>query len=467
MTMMKSKISLLITGLVLANKNRYWYFLTIFILILTACGDAGGQNAGVTTLICANLTASGGVDKAAVAQFNRTHPDVRIEVRDYLDEDGFSGKDRLMTEIAAGKIPDIIDLGRSPSSFCLLPYQVLARKGYLEDLWPYIDNDPELGRESVLEAPLKAAEVNGGLYVLFDEFIINTLTGAEGVVGDRSGWSLSELQDVFASMPEGSTILPYHYRKMEVFAYMMRMNLDGYVDWETGRCSFDCENFRDALQFVNSFPDEVPYGEDLVPELLERMRHGKQMLWAEPIRTVMDMQFISALLGSGDRISFVGYPSADGGNGSSFFPQRKLAMSSACRDKEAAWAFLREMLLPKYDRKAIIAGEGPVCIPINREDYDTVRMVSQSPDFVPKKTGFAYSAFSTDVVWVEYHSATDEEWAQYDGLINSITKIDVYDSHIYNIVWEAAGAYFAGDKTLDETIQLIENRVGLYVNENR
>lgn len=392
---------------------------------------------------------------------------MRIEVRDYLDEDGFSGKDRLMTEIAAGKIPDIIDLGRSPSSFCLLPYQVLARKGYLEDLWPYIDNDPELGRESVLEAPLKAAEVNGGLYVLFDEFIINTLTGAEGVVGDRSGWSLSELQDVFASMPEGSTILPYHYRKMEVFAYMMRMNLDGYVDWETGRCSFDCENFRDALQFVNSFPDEVPYGEDLVPELLERMRHGKQMLWAEPIRTVMDMQFISALLGSGDRISFVGYPSADGGNGSSFFPQRKLAMSSACRDKEAAWAFLREMLLPKYDRKAIIAGEGPVCIPINREDYDTVRMVSQSPDFVPKKTGFAYSAFSTDVVWVEYHSATDEEWAQYDGLINSITKIDVYDSHIYNIVWEAAGAYFAGDKTLDETIRLIENRVGLYVNENR
>ena len=248
---------------------------------------------------------------------------------------------------------------------------------------------------------------------------------------------------------------------------MMRMNLDGYVDWETGRCSFDCENFRDALQFVNSFPDEVPYGEDLVPELLERMRHGKQMLWAEPIRTVMDMQFISALLGSGDRISFVGYPSADGGNGSSFFPQRKLAMSSACRDKEAAWAFLREMLLPKYDRKAIIAGEGPVCIPINREDYDTVRMVSQSPDFVPKKTGFAYSAFSTDVVWDEYHSATDEEWAQYDGLINSITKIDVYDSHIYNIVWEAAGAYFAGDKTLDETIRLIENRVGLYVNENR
>ena len=119
------------------------------------------------------------------------------------------------------------------------------------------------------------------------------------------------------------------------------------------------------------------------------------------------------------------------------------------------------MLLPKYDRKAIIAGGGPVCIPINREDYDTVRMVSQSPDFVPKKTGFAYSAFSTDVVWVEYHSATDEEWAQYDGLINSITKIDMYDSHIYNIVWEAAGAY------LDETIQLIENRVGLYVNENR
>ena len=32
---------------------------------------------------------------------------------------------------------------------------------------------------------------------------------------------------------------------------------------------------------------------------------------------------------------------------------------------------------------------------------------------------------------------------------------------------EAAGPYFAGDKTLDETVRLIQSRAELYVNENR
>ena len=191
-------------------------FALIFISLLTACAPAGDQDTDVTTLIYANLTKNN-VDLAAVDRFNSTHKDVQIEVRDYLDEDGISGQDRLMTEMAAGKIPDIIDLGRGYSSLSLLPYQVLARKGYLEDLWPYIENDPALGREGVLEAPLKAAEVDGGLYVLFDEVWINTLAGAESVVGDRMSWTLAELQEAFAAMPEESTILPYNFDKLDTF----------------------------------------------------------------------------------------------------------------------------------------------------------------------------------------------------------------------------------------------------------
>ena len=447
-----------------------WKALTLFLMIsalgtLAACAPAGDQDTDVTTLIYANLTKNN-VDLAAVDRFNSTHKDVQIEVRDYLDEDGISGQDRLMAEMAAGKIPDIIDLGRGYSSLSLLPYQVLARKGYLEDLWPYIENDPDLGREGVLEAPLKAAEVDGGLYVLFDEVWINTLAGAESVVGDRMSWTLAELQEAFAAMPEESTILPYNFDKLDTFVYMMCMTLDGYVDWENGQCSFDCENFREALQFVNGFPDEFQHttAEELNRESLDRLRRGKQMLWAYPIYGVMDVQMISALIADGGRVSFVGYPTTDGSVGSSFYPIRKLAMSSACQDKEAAWEFLRQMILPKYDREQISEGEGPRYIPINREDFDNVKRVAQSRGFFPKEKGFGQEP---DRVRVECHRVTDEEWEQYEALINSITKVDMYDTNIYNIVWEPAGAYFAGDKTLDETVALIQNRVTLYVNEQR
>lgn len=263
-------------------------------------------------------------------------------------------------------------------------------------------------------------------------------------------------------MPEESTILPYHFRKLDVFAYMVCMTLDGYVDWEKGQCSFGCENFRDALQFVNGFPDEAAHTEELSGELLDRMRRGKQMLWVYPIYSVMDMQLISALIADGGPVSFVGYPTTDGSVGSSFYPIRKLAMSSACQNKDAAWEFLRQMILPKYDREKIREGEGPRWIPINREDYDTVGQVAQSNGFFPKIKGFGQEP---DAFRVECRRVTDEEWEQYEALINSITKVDMYDSNIYTIVWEAAGAYFAGDK--DETVDMIQNRVSLYVNENR
>ena len=35
------------------------------------------------------------------------------------------------------------------------------------------------------------------------------------------------------------------------------------------------------------------------------------------------------------------------------------------------------------------------------------------------------------------------------------------------IVWETLGPYFAGDRTLDDTIGLLNNRVGLYLHEQQ
>ena len=37
----------------------------------------------------------------------------------------------------------------------------------------------------------------------------------------------------------------------------------------------------------------------------------------------------------------------------------------------------------------------------------------------------------------------------------------------FEIITDQAGAYFSGDKSLDETVKLIQDRVNLYINENR
>ena len=334
---------------------------TVFSVFLAAC-SAGGQGPYTDehTLIYANLT-EGGVDREAVDKFNETHSDVQIEVRDYFDEDGFSGKDRLLTEIAAGKIPDIIDFGKEGRGFryTKLPYRQLAQKGYLEDLWPYIESDPELGREGVLEAPLKAAEVNGGLYLAFSAVGVNTLVGAESVVGNRSSWTMEELREAFALMPDESTVLTYYYDRDMMFDDIFNMSLDGYVDWESGQCCFDSDAFRSDLEFINSFPSEVSWAseEELNDKINEQMLTGRQMLDWVWFRYPIDIQELDSIYGSiyGSRASFVGFPVADGSVGSSFsIVGRKLAMSSSCKNKEACWEFLRQMFLPRYNNKTIV-----------------------------------------------------------------------------------------------------------------
>lgn len=174
-------------------------FLFTAVLLLTACQTAGGDQRDwdENTLVYAKMSA-GGLGQADVDAFNEAHTDVQIELRLYWGdtwEERDQSCERLLVEMAAGKIPDIIDFGGI--GFETFPYQQLARKGYFEDLWPYIENDPELGREGVLEAPLKAAEIDGGLYMIFNKVAIRTLIGAESMVGDRNSWTLRDLRTAF------------------------------------------------------------------------------------------------------------------------------------------------------------------------------------------------------------------------------------------------------------------------------
>ncbi len=442
------------------------FLLALAVCLLAACSAGGQKESEVTTLIYANLT-EGGVDYSAVMRFNAAHKDVQVVIQNYFDEDDSRGQDRLLAEIAAGDMPDIIDLGPAGG----LPYQRMARKGLLENLWPYIENDPELGREGVLEAPLKAAEVDGGLYVVFDKVCIQTLVGAESIVGNRYSWTIEELLDAYASMSEGSTIMEMDMlRKQDVFRRLFYLSAEDYVDWNTGECFYDSEQFRSTLEFINNnFPDEISNElaamdtEELSAESMEWILSGRQMLSSTVLARPRNIQEIDTIFGAGGRAAFVGYPTEDGSVGSYFYIRgRSLGMSTYCQHKEAAWDFLREVLLPQYNdiRSLDNPNVDKFHVPLNLNDYQLLKrydMTVISPDGAPYYMGPI----------LRYHKATQEEVDRFDYLMNSIDKINLYDRKIYDIAYETASAYFAGDKTLDETVALLQNRVGLYVNEQR
>ena len=472
------------------------------VLVLPACGE--NQNApepDENILIYAALNPVSKELAHSVELFNRDHPDTQIEIHDYSDEGGL---ERLQTELVLGKVPDIMEMhyyGKvgarvaaiggdkyyvNPGNYTeaadehWMPYRIMAQKGYLEDLWPYIENDPDFGREGILEAPIKAAEINGGLYILFQKAVIFTLTGRESVVGERYGWTMEDVLEALDKMPEGSTILRYNMTRRDAFFNLLRYSLDRFLDWEAGECHFDSQGFLDLVQFLENIPDEVDY-EDPVEaeeEVKRRIKDGRQML--EGIMVVWQSS-----IGFSDAIwrecaAFPGYPTADGSSGSFFYPVgRVLAMSAACRDKDAAWEYIRRLLSPIVSKADPL--DAWMDIPVNAHDYELLlwgelqqmkRAIEQS------RSGSIENFLKNDVLSERYHfdygppvrlmqPLTEEDTQRYEALINHTTQLYWPDDELSGIVWDSLGPYFAGDWTLDHTIDIIQSRATLYVNEQR
>ena len=68
---------------------------------------------------------------------------------------------------------------------------------------------------------------------------------------------------------------------------------------------------------------------------------------------------------------------------------------------------------------------------------------------------------------IDYAPLSADEEKQFRGLINTTTKVMGDNDEVMNIICEEAGAYFSGQKSLDETADIIQNRVTNYVNEIR
>jgi len=430
-----------------------------------------------TNLIYATLYLSYSA-KNAILDFNRKSDSYRIEVKDYseyIDDDptGNAALQKLNTEILAGNLPDILDTSN-------LPMRQYGAKGILEDLWPFIDNDPEISRDGLMIRPLEANQQDGKLYEIFSDFSITTVAGPTKIVGDRTSWTLADLQDALSSMPDGCAIFGEYDTKDEMLSTLISLNMDQFVNWNTGECSFDSEQFKAMLEFCNSFPAEFDWNNvdwDEWEEEEGRLMTGKQLLMQTSIYDInWGLQRLKAVF-NGD-YSFVGYPKEDGSCGSSFSTGAGVAMTTACKDKDGAWSFIRQKLLPKSSESDGYYYYGDFSI--NKTDFDKMIDNALNSRYETDENGDPLLDDDGNPIPLEYGSmwVTDEiqiklgpvEQADVDkvmALYNSIDSLYRYDEKIMDAVNEVAGQYFAGDKPLDETASLIQNKVKLYVNESR
>lgn len=419
--------------------------------------------AGRTTLTLATM----GLDsetRARVLEFNRTSGTHRIEIRDYSEYnapgDASAGLSKLNTEILAGNMPDLLDVSEG------LSLRRYAARGMLEDLWPFIESDPDLGREGVMSRVLDADEIDGKLYRVFPKFTIRTAAGAPSVVGNRQSWTLEELKAALDKLPEGCCVIGDNETRSSILEGMFSDSLDRFVDWDAGTASFDSPEFRAILEFCGSFPAQA---REIGGDAYTRVAQGEQLLLPVYLNDLASPQIYRALFGG--EAAFVGYPN-EAGSGVSFSVDGGIAMSSSCKDRDGAWSFLRQALLPSGD-------EYMMEFPMSRSDFEKRARESMEvtylkdengnlitgPDGEPLTEGSSFVFIGSQLIQLK--PASQADYDQVMSLYERADRVAGRDENIWAIVQECAGAFFAGDRTAEDAAGAIQNRVVLYLNEQR
>ena len=389
--------------------------------------------------------------------FNRSSDKYRIEVTDYsefnTEDDYTAGLTRLNTEIISGNTPDILAVSG-------LPIEQYAARGLIEDLYPYLDADGEISRDSLFSSVLSALEIDGKLYTAAPAFTIRTMAGKASVVGSEPGWTVKEVMDLYSTMPSGTKLMG-NTSASSVLYTMMQFNLDNFVDWGTATCSFNSQDFIDLLSFCAQFPAEYTYDEN-APSEPSMIQSGQQVLYEDYISQFTDMQFTKAMFG--DDICYKGYPSPSG-TGTYVSVDGGLAISSTCADKEGAWSFVREVFGEDYADSHWLFG-----FPISRAAYDKSLKEAMTPQYyTDPETGeqveMSMGGMGYDDFSVDFYATTQEEADQLAALIENIAGTSSYNENIMNIINEETAALFAGQRTAEQVADVIQNRVSTYVAE--
>lgn len=398
---------------------------------------------------------------SAVINFNKSNDMYRIQVIDYgsnySDEEEYQDAlAKFNNALTSGNGPDIFDVN-------IVNMQMMAQKGVMEDLTPYLEADETLNREDMFESVLKAFSVNDKLYCIPTSFYIQTVIGKTAEVGETPGWTLDDLMALMESKPEGTEVFDYATREY-ILQMCMMYNFDSFINWETGECNLDGEEFVKVLEFANRFEsqEDYQYDED-APSTPSKIQDGTLMLMSTSFSSVQEYQMQSAMFG--EPITMIGYPTTKG-TGSAISGQNTYAMNAKSKNKEAAWEFIKYFISEDFYEDNHVWG-----FPTLISEYNKVNEEYMTPEYYTDENGNqveqSKGGWGWDDFYVDLYAATQEEVDAVTELINGCDRSYSYDTQLIQIITEEAAPFFEGQKGAQEVADIIQSRVKMYVNENR
>ncbi|MBO4636493.1 MAG: hypothetical protein J5685_05025 [Clostridiales bacterium] len=348
----------------------------------------------------------------------------------------------LSIDLMAGEGPDLI--------FGFIHNTQLDSPDLLMDLKDCIDG------EECFANVIDAAKTGDALYQVPLCFSVNgIITSSDNVPSGAVGFTFEQYLDFIHGPCNGNE--PTRLGKVAFLNLCLQQMSDAFSS--SGGYEFDNEAFRDLVEFTNETifePEEEEF--DIYSAAYSFQIENTYDNVTSASQMIMEMR------GPIDGYRLMGVASEDG-RGPLAYVLDSVAVSAATSSPAACLRFVR-MLTGRESQEAY-ARTG---FSINRaaftsEAYQTVQDTNYRYDNY-------YSLYFTVQKMREWGVPTErlDEDAFVNTLlfyVDSISGIGYMDAPVQMIVSEEIQAYFAGQKTLDEVIGIIDDRVATYVNERQ
>lgn len=451
--------------LALASRDGSKVELTVLTPEENGTDQGQGAKEGPETITLGVLYKWSILDKM-VSEYNRSQKKYKIVVRAYgelkqgtIDYQGPS--ERMMMDLLGEDAPDLLDISPYLNSYGGLETTAedLLSKGYVENLQKYLEKSSVISKEDFEEKVLAACTFEKGLPAIPTSYRLQAFCTSKKDFGGRFAWSVADMMAYDRANPEIPLFV--NATKGMVFLYCVKQNMEAFVDQEKGEAHFDCPEFREILEYVNSYP--VDNGSDVVIPLY----NDEGLLSLEFMDAILDVQMIPYMRYDGEG-QFIGYPTMDGSSCTIMSISGDAVSLGICaksEKKEGAWDFIEYVLshdTTNVDGEINTYGGIPTNKAVLSEYWKKLRDSDEHARINHHMT-VHYSGGA------EYttHTFTQEEVDMFYQLVDSARVYDRRMDPIYMIVVEELQPYFANQKSSDQVIDLIENRVRLYLQENR
>lgn len=429
-------------------KKRGKYFFLCIMLCLFTVGCGGKQEVprhedGRAIVYISKWALINPVIEQGVVEFNKTNPDYYVEVWNKDAEYEQTDWEREQIALTTGGGPDIVSQSGS------LTFVDYVETGGFEDLMPYAERDFAQGE--LLDCCLYAFFRDGKVYALQPSFMVATVLGAKDVFGERTGWCFADAKQLMEENPQiplfknsGGTGKGGIYQ-----SYLLQGGKDVYTDYET---------LKEVLGFDRKYDGCLQ--ED------EEERIGENVLVIDANLTD-PLDYVDWETSTGKELVPIGHFSRTGeGNENVGIA---LSIISSSGQKEGAWEFIKYLLSYDFQKAYNEYGISPrrdlfeekleyyskprtytVCVEGQEVDVTAKHMLKRS-----SRNGV-----------VEVECATPEQIEKFRDMVeHSKTRWELHDYNAVCIIREEADAFFEGQRSLDEVMDSIQNRMELYYAE--